>query len=201
MVLEAYAALSTADFQLMPSLRLLDLGACPSDPCLIFPDNILYLKWMTQHATLLPSSLVVLDLSNSDGLVVLPEEVSVLSSLQMLNLQGCSRLVALPTGISGMSSLQALHLGQCASMAALPREISNLCSLETLSLSGCSTLAALPQELGSLSRLQTLDLSLCSDLSALPEEISSLLSVDREPSKPQHMWLLRQAQLRQPAQR
>ncbi|GMN27375.1 hypothetical protein TIFTF001_001619 [Ficus carica] len=56
-------------------------------------------------------NIVILDLSDSDGLVVLPKEIGNLSRLQVLNLNGCGRLEVIePNVISSLVKLEELYM-------------------------------------------------------------------------------------------
>ena len=154
-MLDGYTLLSCADIARMSALRLLDLGACThTEESFEISVDIQYLRWSTQRASTLPSSLIVLDLSGSHSLTALPESIAALSGLQILELNYCKSLIALPEGISGLCSLQTLEMGMCTSLAGLPQGISGLISLHTLDLWSCTSLATLPEGIHGSSGLQ-----------------------------------------------
>ena len=125
LALDGYAGFSCAEFQCMTALRLLDLGAC-SMASFGIPIDLQFLKWNTKHISNLPSSLIVLDLSDSRSLTRLPEDIGALSGLQTLALESCSSLIALPKVSKCMSRLQTLRL------AALPQDMSCVGGLQSL---------------------------------------------------------------------
>jgi Leucine-rich repeat (LRR) protein len=118
-------------------------------------------------------NLTVLNLSECNELITLPESISNLGSLQTLNLNECSSIKYLPNTLGNLKSLQTLKLALCENLTSLPDSLSELHTLETLSLSQCNGLEALP-DMSKLDKLKAVDVSACQNLAILCQIIEEV---------------------------
>jgi len=143
--------------------------------------RVAYLYLEGSKITTLPPSigrledLQYLDLSATEKLVNLPEEIGDLANLNKLDLQR-SGITSLPPSIGRLKNLQVLNLSSAKELVNLPEEIGNLTSLCSLSLYG-SNITSLPPSIGRLKNLQVLNLMCTEELVNLPEEIGDLTSL------------------------
>jgi len=118
-----------------------------------------------------------LQLSNTENLLQLPEEIGDLVSLTKLNLHQ-SGITSLPPSIGRLQNLKVLDLSWTKKLLELPEEIGDLSSLNELDLAG-SKIESLPSSIGRLQDLQNLNLSWTKNLLTLPEEIGDLVSLNK----------------------
>ncbi len=141
-----------------PNLRLIDLTEV--SPFIvenfIQGRNLNNVKWLCLKKCMirnLPSNLfyclllVVLDLTQCQGLEELPSSIGQLNALQELDLNGCSNLKKLPSSIGLLNALQKLDLNGCSNFKELPSFISRLNAFQELRLNGCSKLEELPSSI------------------------------------------------------
>ncbi|KAG2549971.1 putative disease resistance protein RGA4 [Panicum virgatum] len=90
-----------------------------------------------------------LNLSDSDVITELPQEISMLYNLQTLDVSFCRRLHQLPKQMKYMTCLRHLYTHGCRSLTHMPPDIGQLASLQTLTYFvvgtsfNCSTVAEL----------------------------------------------------------
>src|SRR6185437_12573035 len=73
-----------------------------------------------------------LNLSDSDVITELPQEISMLYNLQTLDVSFCRRLRQLPKQMKYMTCLRHLYTHGCKSLTHMPPDIGQLESLQTL---------------------------------------------------------------------
>jgi Leucine-rich repeat (LRR) protein len=122
-------------------------------------------------------NLKYLDLSWTNDLLRLPEEIGNLANLNKLCLS-IARITMLPPSIGQLQNLKILDLSFTFHLLTLPEEIGNLTNLNTFSLSK-SGVTMLPPSIGQLQNLKFLDLGDTEDLLTLPEEMGNLASLNR----------------------
>ncbi|KAL3729602.1 hypothetical protein ACJRO7_026691, partial [Eucalyptus globulus] len=105
-------------------------------------------------------SLISLDLSYSNNLKELPEEVGELQELKELLLNSIG-ITKIPISICSLRKLEYLVIESCCSLVEIPLAIGNLSSLKRLDLRCRKSLIEIPSSIGNLSSLEPLDLSYC----------------------------------------
>ncbi|CAO2046445.1 unnamed protein product [Urochloa humidicola] len=165
------------------SLRILDLGNCPSGnlPASVGKlKQLRYLRAPDMQHTKVPKhvtsllKLIHLDLSGSIKISTLPDSVNKLRNLLHLDLSGCCNLHSLPESFGGLMNLSHLNLANCSLLNTLPESVYKLRSLLHLELCGCSGICSLPESFGELINLQRLDLADCYNLHSLPKSFGNL---------------------------
>ncbi|CAN6252188.1 unnamed protein product [Urochloa humidicola] len=165
------------------SLRILDLGNCPSGNLPASIGKLKQLRYLSapdmqhtkvpKHVTSL-SKLIHLDLSGSIKISMLPDSVNKLRNLLHLDLSGCCNLHSLPESFGDLMNLSHLNLANCSLLNTLPESVDKLRSLLNLELCGCSGICSLPESFGELINLQRLDLADCDNLRSLPKSFGRL---------------------------
>ncbi|KAL5778602.1 hypothetical protein ACOSQ2_009339 [Xanthoceras sorbifolium] len=169
----------------LKSLKKLHLGRCSSLKMLPeLPCNIEELKLLGSAIEELPSSfkylskLVTLDLSSSNKLRSLQNDLSKLTSLKRICLTRCSKLDKLPDEIGTLDSLRDFEAKGIA-IREVPSSIMCLNNLQKLSLERCKGQdmvgLLLPPLLG-LPSMRELDLTDCA-ITKLPDSLGSLSSL------------------------
>lgn len=130
----------------MSSLKKLILSGCSEFKFLPeFGESMVHLSMLALEGTAirkLPSSLgclvglEVLNLTDCQSLVCLPDTIRGLNSLRILDISGCSKLSRLPDGLKEIKCLEELNAAD-TSIDELPSSIFYLDNLKVLSFAGC----------------------------------------------------------------
>ncbi|CAI0417881.1 unnamed protein product [Linum tenue] len=124
--------------------------------------------------SLLPSSLIILDIAKCPELEWLPN-LENLENLTFLSISGCSLLKEIP-GLGGLKSLETLSISDLKAVCNLDG-LDSLYSLTSLTLFDCDALERLPS-IGSLSKLLYLGISYCHSLTKI-QGLGSLISLQK----------------------
>ncbi|GAB4832552.1 hypothetical protein Ancab_040276 [Ancistrocladus abbreviatus] len=120
----------------------------------------------------------VLDLSNLDGIELLPRSIGKLFHLRYLDMSSWS-IEALPDSILKLWNLQTLKLSNCHKLTRLPEDIEKLINLRHLDLENCWHLTQLPVGITLLRELRSLNLSCCFDIKHMPFGMGKLTAIQR----------------------
>jgi len=123
------------------------------------------------------SSLVQLNLQNTQLSGNVPPELGNLSSLAQLNLFNTQLSGSIPPELGNLSNLNGLNLYNTQISGSIPPELGNLSNLDGLRLYNTQISGSIPPELGNLSHLMLLDLSSTKLNGSIPPELSNLISM------------------------
>ncbi|KAL3750005.1 hypothetical protein ACJRO7_011046 [Eucalyptus globulus] len=134
-------------------------------------------EWISWNKIRVASKLKVLDLSNCNDLMRMPD-LSTLVSLERLILENCRNLIEIDPSVGKLKLLTTLNLNGCHTLKELPNEIGCLDALTEI-LIPCQWYAFyLPETIGNLKSLLTLDVS-HSWICRLPYSIGGLVKLRR----------------------
>ncbi|XP_039162885.1 disease resistance protein RPV1-like [Eucalyptus grandis] len=132
-------------------------------------------KWIGWNQIRVASKLKVLDLSNCNNLMRMPD-LSMLVSLERLILESCHNLIEIDPSIGKLKLLTTLNLNGCHALEGLPYEIGCLDALKEILMPRLSYAFKLPETIGNLKSLLTLDVS-HSWIRMLPDSIGGLVKL------------------------
>ncbi|CAM6128917.1 unnamed protein product [Calypogeia fissa] len=147
------------------------------------PSTLVYLDLSNTNCSEIPfnpsdhSRLAVLRLRNIHGLRTVPASLGQLKSLQILTLDGIHSLSSLPASLEHLAKLKHLSIERCPTLRELPSSLGCLVALETLRIGFCVCLSALPESLGLLGALKVLEIK-CRDLESLPASLGRLVALE-----------------------